>query len=413
MPRVGLAWDVLGSGRTVVRAGYGIYPDLLLGHHLLSAGSRNPPFFLRGETRDLSDGDFPKGGYARLVSDPTLELRVWRFPRHPSQPYVQQWNLNIEQRLNRRSSLRAAYVGSHGVHLSSVTADANIVNPVRLTDGRLYFPEDGEPVNPFFSRIRNHTFDAQSFYHALQMRFEHRLDYGFQLLASYSFSKNIDDSSNFVDNDEASNAAMLPINDNPRYNRGLSSQDIRHYVSGSATWALPVSEGAGWRRLLGGWQLEGIWTYASGMPASVWLDYDAARTQTHESGPAISQRPNLAAGWTGNPVTHDPEGWVTARAFSRPEPGFLGNLGRNTILGPDFCNVDFSVVKTAAWPKPGSAARVELRFEFFNLFNRTNFNLPATERMAVFSEDSVREDFAKITSAGNSREIQVGLKLRF
>jgi hypothetical protein len=413
VPRVGLAWDIFGNGKTVIRSGYGIYPDLLLAHHLLSAGARNPPYFLRGETRSLSKGDFPKGGYPRLVSNPTLELRVWRFPRHPDQPYVQQWNLNIEQRLDRNSTFRVAYVGSHGVHLSSVTADANIATPITLTDGRLFFPENAARINPLFSRIRNHSFDAQSFYHALQMRLEHRIHHGFQLLASYCFSKSIDDSSNFVDNDEASNAAMLPVNRNPRFNRSLSSQDIRHYITGSVTWESPVNSGAGWHRLLGGWQLGGIWTYSSGMPTSVLLDYDAARTQTTETGSAISQRPDARFGWGGNLITHNPQGWVTAEAFSRPEPGFLGNLGRNTIIGPDWFDVDFSMVKTMNFPKLGKATTLDFRIEFFNLFNRTNFNLPDKERMAVFSEDSVREDFAKITSAGRSREIQMGLRLRF
>jgi hypothetical protein len=412
-PRVGLAWDAFGNGKTIVRSGYGIYPDLLLAHHLLQSGARNPPFFLRGETSNLSKGDFPKGGYSRLISDPTLELRIYRYPRHPSQPYVQQWNLNVEQLLDRNSTLRVAYVGSHGVHLSSVTADANLAIPVTLPDGRLYFPENGERINPLYSRIRDHTFNAQSFYHALQMRFEHRMDHGFQFLASYCFSKSIDDSSNFVNIEEASNSALLPFNGNPRFNRGLSGQDIRHSVSASTTWELPVSSGAGLRRLLEHWQLGGILTYSSGMPTSVWLDYDAARTQTTETGPAIGQRPNVAMGWSGNPVTYDPAGWVTAEAFSRPDPGFLGNLGRNTIIGPDLFNVDFSMVKTMTLSKLEGAPSLDLRFEFFNLFNRTNFNLPDSDRMSVFSEGSIREDFAMITSAGNSREIQIGLKLRF
>lgn len=411
-PRVGLSWDVFGNGRTIARAGYGIYPDLLLAHHLLQAGARNPPFFLRGETR-TGQGDFPKNGYYSLINDPTLELRVYRFTPHPDQPYVQQWNLNIEQRLDRNSTFRIAYVGSHGVHLSSVTADANIVEPVTLPDGRLYFPEDGERINPVFSRIRNHTFDAQSFYHALQVRLEHRMEHGFQLLASYRFSKSIDDSSNFLNIEESSNGALLPINGNPEFNRSLSNHDLRHSISASTNWELPVNSGAGWNRLLGGWQLGGILTYASGMPFSAWLDYDAARTQTNESGPAIGQRPNVALGWNGNPVTYDPSGWVTAEAYSRPDPGFLGNLGRNTIIGPDLFNVDFSVVKTMALSEQEGAASLDLRFEFFNLFNRTNFNIPDEDRMAVFSEDSAREDFARITSAGKSREIQIGLKLRF
>jgi hypothetical protein len=149
------------------------------------------------------------------------------------------------------------------------------------------------------------------------------------------------------------------------------------------------------------------------MPTSVLVEYDAARTLTSEVDTAISQRPDLAPGWSTNPVTSDPTGWVTASAFRRPDPGFLGNLGRNTIIGPDLFDVDFSVTKKVILSRLSETASIDLRFEFFNLFNRTNFDLPDTARMSVFTEDSIREDFARITSARKSREIQIGLKLRF
>ena len=104
---------------------------------------------------------------------------------------------------------------------------------------------------------------------------------------------------------------------------------------------------------------------------------------------------------------------VNASAFRRPDPGFLGNLGRNTVIGPNLFDVDFSAAKKITIPRLGDSASLDLRFEFFNLFNRTNFNLPETARMSVFTESSIREDFARITSAGKSREVQIGLKLRF
>jgi hypothetical protein len=165
--------------------------------------------------------------------------------------------------------------------------------------------------------------------------------------------------------------------------------------------------------MVGGWQLGGIVTYGSGLPTSVWVEYDAARTGTSEVGPAMGQRPDLAPGASNNPVTGDPRGWVNAGAFRRPEPGFLGNLGRNTIIGPDLADVDFSLVKSIRFSERSRARSLDFRFEFFNLFNRANFDLPLAERMAVFAETSAREDFARITSAGKSREIQFGLKFRF
>ncbi|MCP5117369.1 MAG: hypothetical protein GY953_41625 [bacterium] len=193
----------------------------------------------------------------------------------------------------------------------------------------------------------------------------------------------------------------------------MSSHDVRHYLAASGTWELPLREGPGIRRIVGGWQLGAIVTYASGLPMSARLGYDAARTQTSQSGPRSGQRPDLTPGASSNPATGDPQGWVDVSAFLRPKPGFHGNLGRNTIIGPDLSSVDFSLIKRTMLPKLGEGASLDFRVEFFNLFNRTNFDLPSAARMEVLDEDSTREDVGRITSAGKSREIQFGLKLRF
>ena len=406
---MGYVWNRQDDGA----AGYGIYPELLLPHYLLSQGVRNPPFFFQGQTRDLDAGDFPTAGYEQLVNAGEPELRVQRIPRYLNQPYVQQWNLNVEQSLDAGTTARIGYVGSHGLNLSSVTSDANLVEPITLPDGRLYFPEDAERVNPAFERIRERQFNAHSFYHGLQTHIRRRMNRGIQVLGSYTFSKSIDDSSLFFNMNEAASGALMPVNDSPKFNRGRSAHDIRHYAAATGTWEIPFLEGSGIRRLLVGWQLGGILRCASGLPTTPWLEYDAARTQTSESGSNAGQRPDLAPGASNNPVTGDPNGWVDPSAFRRPEPGFLGNLGRGTINGPELATVDFSILKRTMLPKLGEGASLDFRVEFFNLFNRTNFDLPDRERMVVFEEDSTLDDFARITSAAESREIQFGLKLRF
>ncbi len=411
-PRIGLAWDPRGDGKTVVRSGYGIFPDLILSPHLLLAAVRNPPFFSRGSTRNLEQGDFPKNGFGTFVGDSNPELRLDRLERSPKQPYVQQWNLTVEQSLTQDTSVRVAYVGSHGIALSAIVEDSNLKTSAILPDGRYFFPEQGPTLNPNFSRIRDRKFVAQSFYHGLQTHLRKRFSHGFQLLASYTYSKSIDDSSSFFATSESENSNMLPFNGDVRYNRGLSGHDVRHNLALSSSWELPSPRSGPGRALLGGWRLASIITHASGLPATVRLGYDAARTGTRSTDGRSGQRPDVAPG-AGDPHTGDFRRWVDPAAFLRPQPGFLGNLGRNTITGPALSNVDFSLTKSASARWAGEAATMEFRAEFFNLFNNTNFDLPGARRMEVFSEDSIPEDFGRITSARESREIQFGIKLRF
>lgn len=412
-PRTGVAWDVAGNGRMIVRAGYGIFNDLILTNYLTQMGVRNPPAFLRGETRNVVRGDFPSGAYARFVRSNTTEYRVERLERNPSQPYVQQWNTNIEVAAGGGTVLRAGYAGSRGVRLSSIVSDSNLVQPVTAPDGRLFYPANGVRPNSVFTRIRDHRFDASSFYHAFQGQVRRRWSRGVQTQVSYTFSKNIDDSSLVVADTEATNGAWLPCDCGARFNRGLSSYDVRHVLAANGTWELPLAPGPGLRTIFGGWQLSGIVTASSGMPMSVFLSYDAARTKTGETGFGIGQRPDLAPGVSGSLTTGDPNRWIRAAAFRRPEPGYLGNLGRNTLFGPGLANLDFSAMKSIPLRRLREGAVLDFRFEFFNLLNHTNFDIPIADRLVVFNETSVVEDFGRITSAGKGREIQFGLKLRF
>jgi hypothetical protein len=192
----------------------------------------------------------------------------------------------------------------------------------------------------------------------------------------------------------------------------LSAHDVRHNFVWSGLWTLPSPAAGALRRFAGGWQMGAFATWSSGQPFTVRLAYDAARTLTSTPDRQSGQRPDLFPGATIR-ITGDPAQWVDPSAFLRPQDGFLGNLGRNTVPGPGLASVDLSVARRFALSRAAEGRTVEFRAEFFNLLNHTNFDLPTAERTELFTRTGVREDFARITSARPSREIQLALKLRF
>lgn len=411
-PRLGLAWDARGDGSTTVRAGYGIFCDLLLSPYLLLQGTRNPPYFIRANIRGLDPGDFPSEGFPKLGNTGVADTRAERIPRDIGQPYVQQWNLTVAQRLPGDTVLESGYVGSRGVRLSLIVEDANLVPAQVQPDGRLFFPEDGAKINPNFAFVRDRIFEGSSFYHAWQTRLKRRFSRGLQFQGTYTFAKNIDDGSNTFAATEADNAMNLPIAGNSRFNRGLANHDVRHSANLYAFWDVPYRRAAPLSTVFADWRISPIFTYASGTPFSAALDYDAARTQTARPDRRGGLRPDANPNFNGDVITGDPSGWINLNAFSRPTPGYLGTLGRNTLRGPNLINFDLSLAKSVPAGWLGESGFVEFRAEFFNLFNRTNFDLPVG-RTEVFSEDGLIEDAGRITSSGESREIQLGIKLRF
>ena len=411
-PRAGFAWDFLGNGKTVIRGGYGIYYDELLSQYLLIAGFRNPPFYLGASIRNPPIGSFPSGAYQAIVNSPTLEKRAERIPRNVGQPYVQQWNFNIQQSLGRYGFLRLVYAGSHGVHMSGLIEDANLATPTTLPNGQLYFPANGVKANPNFGIIRDRIFEGHSFYESMQIGWEMRTQSWLQVQLSYLLSKNIDDDSSTFSQSESVNSIGIPVVGNARFNRALSNYDQRHNFVANFTASLGNPAIAGLRPVLGGWQASSIITLQSGSPFSVTMAYDAARTLTLRSDYRSGQRPDVNPNYDGNPVTGDPTQWFDPAAFLRPAPGFLGDLGRNTLTGPGRATVDMVLMKRMVTGGDGRFI-ADLRLEGFNILNHTNFNLPASERMQLFTPDGVRADAGRITSASPGRQLQLGLKVQF
>ena len=394
-PRVGFAWTIGEDEKTVLRGGYGIYYDQ---SPLAPAEALyfNSPFFdnniffsLPGLPLTLND-PFPSF-FPFPLPDSALAIQ-----RDLRTGYMQHWNFNVERQLWRASVLEVAYVGSKGTKLLTAR-DINQPQPSVLPPGLPFVPRP----DPRFDDIDLLESRANSNYNALQVRFQQRLTRGFSALASYTWSKSIDDASNFF---SSAGDPNFPQNSfNVAAERGRSNFDVAHRLSVSYSYAFPLRRYDGVAgALLNGWESYGIVTLQTGRPFTVALlsEIDNSGTGRSILGFGANDRPNLV----GNPDLSNPTTlqWFNTAAFAFPAPGTFGNAGRNILEGPGFQNVNASLLKNTRLTE---RFNLQFRAEAFNLFNHPNFNLPDNFLGSP--------TFGRITSARDPRHIQFGLKLLF
>jgi Carboxypeptidase regulatory-like domain/TonB dependent receptor len=394
-PRVGFAWTLGEDEKTVLRGGYGVYYDQ---SPLAPAEALyfNSPFFdnniffsLPGLPLTLND-PFPSF-FPFPLPDSALAIQ-----RDLRTGYMQHWNFNVERELWRASVLEIAYVGSKGTKLLTAR-DINQPQPSVLPPGLPFVPRP----DPRFDDIDLLESRANSSYNAMQVRFQQRLARGFSALASYTWSKSIDDASNFFSS--AGDPNFPQDSFNVAAERGRSNFDVAHRLSVSYSYALPFRKYEGVAgTLLNGWETYGIVTLQTGRPFTVALlsEIDNSGTGRSILGFGANDRPNLV----GNPELSDPSTlqWFNTAAFTFPPPGTFGNAGRNILDGPGFQNVNASLLKNT---RITERVNLQFRAEAFNLFNHPNFNLPDNFLGSP--------TFGRITSARDPRHIQFGLKLLF
>lgn len=224
--------------------------------------------------------------------------------------------------------------------------------------------------------------------------FEQRLRAGLQFQLNYVSSRNIYDGS--IATTQGGDNDLPQDPDNRQAERGLSNYDVRHYFV--AHWTHEIG-----RR----WQWNAIATLAAGNPFSVVVGYDRARAR-FQSGTS-PQRPDLAPGRCNNLILGGPDRYFDPTAFTLPEAGFYGNLGRNTLIGPGLANVDLSVSKRFRLTEQ---LALQLRAEAFNVLNRANFAIPA--QRTVFTSSGPSGSAGRITSTATAaRQLQFGIKLLF
>jgi len=400
-PRVGFAWTVGHDEATVIRGGYGVYYDQSP-FAPAEALYFNFPYFdnnlffsLPGLPLTLSN-PFPSF-FPFPLPDSALAIQ-----RDLRTGYMQHWNFNVERLIGSKNVLEVAYVGSKGTKLLTAR-DINQPQPSVLPPGLPIVPRP----NPRFDDIDLLESRANSNYNALQAKFQRRLSKGFSALASYTWSKSIDDASNFF---SSAGDPNFPQNSyNVRAERGRSNFDVRQRLSVSYSYLFPFGEGRqflsddGWvTKLFTGWETFGIVTLQTGRPFTVALlsEIDNSGTGRSILGFGANDRPNVV----GNPElgSPTPNRWFNTAAFAFPAPGTFGNAGRNILDGPGYQNVNASLVKNTHLTEQ---VNLQFRAEFFNLFNHPNFNLPDNFLGSP--------TFGVISSAREPRHIQFGLKLLF
>jgi hypothetical protein len=419
-PRLGFAWDPTGAGQMSIRGGVGLFHDQVLPGPFLFSFVSTPPFFRNADLNSTPTVPvrFPDAWYVQqdlLVGQSQVEPMQYK----AEQPAVYKYSLDIQQAFGRASSFEIGLAGTRATHLyrvllTNVRASENINN-------RIAIRSTASLIHPGFGRVRPKQSDTASDYFGLRMSFNQRMTRGLLFRTSYTWSKALDESSNF--------AGSLDFGNNPGNSRyrelkdpGLSAFDVRHALTANFSYDLPFNNLTGvMDRVLGDWQVSGILTAQGGTPM----------TMTTGALPAF-----MANGFVGDfadqvgPVKYDsrnPDRYFDPTAFinppNTPTVGYIGNAGRNTVIGPGLATLNLVFGKRLLLKDSGDGRGVSLQFrtELHNLLNRPNFGQPSA---TLFNSQSAadlaagitsyRADVARIVETDTtSRQLQFGLKVEF
>ena len=383
-PRIGFAWDAVGTGKTVLRGGWGLAYDAFSQDFFagqlpfntfnpgpaFNPGGPSPILFSFSPVDTISSGSpvFPASGFS--------DSDVFTVSQKLRTPYMQNFSLNVQQQLGSSVAFQIGYVGSTGRKLFTYR---DINQGLPNISGR---PFDNGPFAPSggtFFYVNQFESAATSSYNSLQTSLNLRNWHGLSSTVNYTWGHSLDTASD--GQDFVANATQPDNSFNPAAEKASSNFDIRNGFKWFFGYEFPKTNS----KLSSGWGVDGVLSLTSGQPFSVTYQFEDDYNGTGE----FFGRPDLV----GDPSagTRTPDRFLNLGAFQAPcapdgagfcAPGtqHFGNLPRNAFVGPSFRNFDFSISKNTALTEK---LNMQLRIDFFNIFNHPNFSNPVLPNFAV------------------------------
>ena len=411
-PRMGIAWDPTGRGKMSIRAGSGVFYDRPGGQFYRDCCT-SLPIFAVASVNKQTDAK-PVYGLSSTNESP------WMFPRPPDLQVglderggligvpaaIQIWEPHLKYALGRDWALEANYVGSQGTKLYQNYEVNRFAGD--LLDGRL------DRLNPSFGSISYGQNNGKSYYQGTNLSVKKRFAQGLLFQGAYTFGKAVDTGSSF------SGEHLVELTD-MRFNRGRSRFDVRHKYAMSLIFEVPspVRRGVG-KAILSDWQVGITTILQSGSPFNVSCGlpfqpvFDDAGNLIGNTGCDFNadgftnDRPDIPSfGEKLEGVSKDDyiNGLFEARDFPKPQTVRPGSLARNAFDNPGYNNTDLNILRQIPMPLLGEAGRIDLRAEFFNVFNREN--------LGGVSGSLQSGNFGRVSNTFSARSIQFGVKVVF
>ena len=456
-PRIGLAWDPTGSGKTAIHAAFGMFDVLPLPYEFALNTAATAPFQIIGADSAATLGTG--------VPDPNIsfnpqKIRNRYIQQNPKRAAVYDWSANIQQDMSHGLTAFIGYVGSRSLHLSAAADDINLVQANNVSGVGLVFPAfGGARVDSNWgggAGIRPVIFDGASSYQALEAQVKKGMSHGVQGQFSYTYSHCNDLSSAPVTGDTFLNSIAVPLLTQKSYRVGPCDFDLRQVATGNLIWDIPTPNlnSAFANGVVRGWELGAILTAETGAPFTVTtgggndplntgfngdfsMDFADLLPNCNPTGGkgvnyvntncfTVPTAPSsLAVASVSNPFGCAPNSFPNYPTSAPKAPSgrqfcsnVVGNSGRNRFYGPHLTTLDMSLFKNTKIPAISEAMNVQFRAEFFNILNHTNYLSPGFlntggQNNSVYDADGTALPTALNQTSTSSRQIQLGMKVVF